>query len=73
MLIPSDLVRPLVPDLPLVEREKAQQFLLALSINARAGDFAKGVISLANVLFFLTIAGWLLLLTTAALGSKRWR
>ena len=47
--------------------------LAALSIPARVGDFAKGVIDTGNVVFFVAATAWFLVLTYVAVGSRRWR
>lgn len=45
----------------------------AMSISARAADFAKGVIDTSHVVFFLSLSAWFLVLTTVATQSRRWR
>ncbi|MEA5557620.1 ABC transporter permease [Nodularia spumigena] len=64
----------LVPMIPLAMLPMLVQELLSLvSITARLGDFAKGIIDTSHVLFFLCISAWLLTLATLALQSRRWR
>jgi gliding motility-associated transport system permease protein len=50
-----------------------QGALESVSIAARVGDFAKGVIDTGNVVFFVAASGWFLVLTYVAIGSRRWR
>lgn len=47
--------------------------LRTLAIAPRLTDFAKGVIDVSHVVFFLTMTGWFLVLTYLSLGSRRWR
>lgn len=47
--------------------------LRTLAIAPRLTDFAKGVIDLTHVVFFLSLTGWFLVLTYLSLGSRRWR
>ncbi|MCC6678342.1 MAG: ABC transporter permease subunit [Phycisphaerales bacterium] len=47
--------------------------LRTLAIAPRLTDFAKGVIDVSHVVFFLTLTGWFLVLTYLSLGSRRWR
>jgi len=39
----------------------------------RLEDFARGVIDLGHVIFFLSVSAWLLVLTFVALEMRRWR
>lgn len=50
-----------------------QGSLRTLAIAPRLSDFAKGVIDLTHVVFFLSLTGWFLVLTYLSLGSRRWR
>lgn len=50
-----------------------QRVVGAISLTPRMGDFAKGVIDTAHVAWFLASTAWLLVLTTLALQSRRWR
>jgi ABC-2 type transport system permease protein len=45
----------------------------ALSISARSGDFARGIIDTAHVVFFAAASAWFLGLAHAGLESRRWR
>lgn len=45
----------------------------ALSIQARASDFARGIIDTAHIAFFLLACAWFLWLAHTALGARRWR
>lgn len=47
--------------------------LPALSINQRVGDFSRGVIDTAHVVFFLSGAAFFLVLAVVSVQSKRWR
>ncbi len=51
----------------------AQRILNALSLSPRAGDFAKGVVDTGHIVWFVASTGWLLVLATLALQSRRWR
>ncbi|MBX3364893.1 MAG: ABC transporter permease subunit [Phycisphaeraceae bacterium] len=51
----------------------ATSTLRTLSINQRVQDFAKGVIDVAHVAFFLSVSAWLVLLASLLLTSRRWR
>lgn len=50
-----------------------QQPVRTLAIAPRLTDFAKGVIDVSHVTFFLTLTAWFLVLTYLSLGSRRWR
>lgn len=47
--------------------------LSAVAIAPRLADFAKGVIDLSHVVFFLSASAWFLVLATIAVQSRRWR
>jgi ABC-2 type transport system permease protein len=47
--------------------------LASLSPGPRLEDFARGVIDLGHVIFFLSVSAWLLVLTFVALEMRRWR
>jgi len=47
--------------------------LSALSPGPRLEDFSRGIIDAAHVVFFLSAAAWLLVLTFVALEFRRWR
>jgi gliding motility-associated transport system permease protein len=51
----------------------AQQGLLYMNIYEQYGDFAKGVIDLGRVVFFVSGIGLFLFFATLTLQSKRWR
>ncbi len=51
----------------------ARTTLAALNVNARIVDFARGVIDLSHVVFFVTTSLVLVLLAGVALESRRWR
>jgi ABC-2 type transport system permease protein len=53
--------------------EWARRAVEALSVPARASDFARGVIDSAHVVFFVVATLWCLLAAHAALDSRRWR
>lgn len=65
-LVTSENVAPNLPD-PL------GRLLLRLSIPQRLDDFAKGVIDSGQVVFFLSVSAWFLVLAMVALESRRWR
>lgn len=44
-----------------------------LAIRPRLADFAKGVVDLSHVVFFLSATCWFLVLAYVALASRRWR
>jgi len=48
-------------------------WVASLSLMPRMGDFAKGIIDLTHVVFLLTVTAWFLLLSYAAIDSRRWR
>lgn len=50
-----------------------QRGLGMLAVGPRLADFAKGVVDLSHVVFFLTLTAWFLVLTYLSLGSRRWR
>ncbi len=58
-----------VEKLPLALRP----MLNAALIKPRIDDFAKGVIDLSHVVFFLSVSCWFVVLTTLTLESRRWR
>lgn len=45
----------------------------ALSIQTRTGDFARGIIDTAHIVFFSAASAWFLALAHAGLESRRWR
>jgi ABC-2 type transport system permease protein len=47
--------------------------LFALSINLRVGDFARGVIDTAHVVFFVSLSALMLFIAVAAVEIRRWR
>ena len=47
--------------------------LASASVSKRIDDFARGVIDLAHVLFFVSASAWLVLAASVALELKRWR
>ncbi len=66
LLIGPDLLLPKAPNW-------AAAALRPLSINLRVQDFAKGVIDLSHVVFFLSLSFWFVMLTALLLTSRRWR
>ncbi len=50
-----------------------ESLFLALSASARVGDFAKGVIDTAHVVYFVVGSAWLLTLAAVLLRLRRWR
>jgi len=49
-----------------------QKFLAHLSVFEYFGDFAKGVISLSGLLYFISIAGIMLYLNIVIIGRRHW-
>jgi ABC-2 type transport system permease protein len=47
--------------------------LFSLSILLRIADFSKGVIDTSHAVFFFAGSGWFVVLTVAAVESRRWR
>lgn len=47
--------------------------LASASVTRRIDDFARGVIDLTHVAFFLTISAWLVFASGVALELRRWR
>lgn len=47
--------------------------LYALSTRLRIEDFAKGVIDIAHIVFFVVASFWFVMLSAVALESRRWR
>lgn len=47
--------------------------LMALSVNARLGDFAAGVIDTSHLVFFLGTSAWFVALAALVLRVRRWR
>ena len=47
--------------------------LTAMSVGPRLDDFARGLIDLGHVAFFVTASGWCLVLTFVSLEMRRWR
>ncbi len=45
----------------------------AVSISVRAGDFARGIIDTAHIVFFCAASAWFLVLAHTGLASRRWR
>jgi hypothetical protein len=51
----------------------ARQGLFYVNIYDQYGDFAKGVVDLGRVVFFVSGIGLFLFFATLTLQSKRWR
>ncbi|MBX3317621.1 MAG: ABC transporter permease subunit [Phycisphaeraceae bacterium] len=51
----------------------AQRALEFVSLTPRMSDFARGVIDTRHIAWFVALTGWLLVLSTLALQSRRWR
>lgn len=51
----------------------ASEFLRYLSINGHMDPFLRGVISLRDIIYYLTFIGFMLFLTNRVLESRRWR
>ena len=51
----------------------AETTLNALNINLRSLDFAKGVIDVGHIVFFLSASAFFVVLSTVVLSSRRWR
>ncbi|MGP1272278.1 MAG: ABC transporter permease subunit [Phycisphaerales bacterium] len=47
--------------------------LASASLTRRIDDFARGVIDLSHVLFFLSVSAWFVLAAAVALELRRWR
>ncbi|MEX2218916.1 MAG: ABC transporter permease [Phycisphaerales bacterium] len=47
--------------------------LAAVAPGPRLDDFAKGLLDLAHIVFFLSATAWFLMLTFVALEMRRWR
>jgi ABC-2 type transport system permease protein len=47
--------------------------LTSISPGPRLEDFARGVIDLGHVVFFVSVTAWFLVLTFVALETRRWR
>ena len=45
----------------------------AVSIRARAADFARGIVDTGHLVFFAAASAWCLFAAHAALGARRWR
>lgn len=45
----------------------------ALSLDLRVEDFAKGVVDVGGVVFFLAASAWFVALSAVALEARRWR
>ena len=50
----------------------AKDALEVASIPRRVGEFAKGVIDSAHIVFFLTVSAWFVVMATASLEARRW-
>lgn len=62
------------PENPAGPIEQAASTLAsALSISKRLGEFAKGVVSLSSVIFFVSGIVWFVVLTIVSVQSRRWR
>ncbi len=48
-------------------------FLSYLSLNTHYESFAKGLLSLSDLLYYVSLIGFLLFLTTRSLETRRWR
>lgn len=53
--------------------QRVAQVLVQLSVPVRMADFAKGLVTLANVVFFLSASVWVLTLASASLFARKWR
>ena len=51
----------------------AAEFLGYLAVNGHADSFLHGVISLRDIVYYITFIGFMLLLTNRVLESRRWR
>lgn len=50
-----------------------EPLLYALSPNAQAADFYRGLIDTSRIAFFLAGSAWFLMIATLVLNSRRWR
>ncbi len=57
----------------LVAEEPWRTLLLGLSIGARQADFARGVVDVEHVVFFLATSAWFVMLTVVSVEARRWR
>lgn len=53
--------------------EPWSEIVFALSLDVRAADFAKGVLDLGAVVFFLAASAWFVTLAAVALETRKWR
>ncbi len=56
----------------LVVSDTLQEFLAPLSIYSHLDEFARGVISFASILYFVSVVGVLLYLNVILLGRRHW-
>ena len=49
------------------------RLLNSISFGARIEDFARGVIDLKHIVFFVAISGWFVVLTVVSLEFRRWK
>lgn len=61
------------PDILIPRWTAAAEVLRQVSIPTRMGDFARGVIDLSHVVYFVTLSAWFVALSYLALASRRWR
>ena len=51
----------------------SREVVSAMSLQLRAGDFARGIIDTAHIAFYLLASAWFLWLAHTGLGARRWR
>ena len=56
-----------------ISSSKLSQLLNYLSLNSHYESFAKGLFSLSDLLYYLSLIGLLLFLTVRSLETRRWR
>lgn len=52
---------------------RVAEVLVRLSVPTRMADFAKGLVTLGHVVFFLSATAWVLALASVSLHSRAWR
>lgn len=57
----------------LVVGTPVQKLFLAFDLSDRIGDFARGVVDLSHVVFFVSVAAWFLVAAVSVQEVRRWR
>jgi len=64
----------MLPAIPLAEAPPlVSSTIEAISIHARAADFARGLIDLSHVTFFVSASGFFVMCAWVSLQSRRWK